>query len=302
VAERIPDDRDLQRLREIWEQWTGPKETLAELLPARLVTLVEMFCRRWVQKLIDYGAPYDERATDLKVEVKFDLALVRSVHAESISLGLLLSNSLPLTSVSGIASVFNVLLDHDFFAWLARVRARSHRKHEGDESAAPILNDIGATKSGLSRLFDIRNVLVHEFPENRPFRVEEIDSMISMAAAFMNAADEGFTQLIYGFYPLDQAAMTQAAREECAVVVQALETLTKEIEQKTTSDTITKVQEAWGAFAEAEAHRCAEGWSGGTGYPMIYAAAFKVIASDRLRQLHQWFDEFKDQLGLAMPD
>ena len=82
--------------------------------------------------------------------------------------------------------------------------------------------------------------------------------MISMAAAFMNAADEGFTQLIYGFYPLYQAAMTQAAREECAVVVQALETLTKEIEQKTTSDTITKVQEAWGAFAEAEAHRCAE--------------------------------------------
>ena len=73
---RIPDDRDLQRLREIWEQWTGPKETLAELLPARLVTLVEMFCRRWVQKLIDYGAPYDERATDLKVEIKFDLALV----------------------------------------------------------------------------------------------------------------------------------------------------------------------------------------------------------------------------------
>jgi hypothetical protein len=111
---RVPDDRDLQQVKEMWEAWSGSKEPLAILIPARLVTLIEMFCRRWVEKLIDRGTPYDERATNLKVEVKFDLALVRSMHDQTISLGLLLSNNVPLTSVGGIASVFAVLLDRDF--------------------------------------------------------------------------------------------------------------------------------------------------------------------------------------------
>jgi hypothetical protein len=77
-----------------------------------------------VQKLINHGAPYDERATELKVDVKFDLALVRSLHTQAISLGLLLSNSVLLNSIAGIAGVFTTLLARDFFDWLAHVRGR----------------------------------------------------------------------------------------------------------------------------------------------------------------------------------
>ena len=110
----------------------------------------------------------------------------------------------------------------------------------------------------------------------------------------MNAANEGLTQLMYGRYPRNQVEMNQAARDESTVVEQALTQLTNEVEQVTKSDTIVKVQEAWRAFAEAEANRNAEGWTEGTVYPLMYFTAFKVIASDRLRQLQLWLDEYKD--------
>jgi uncharacterized protein YecT (DUF1311 family) len=146
----------------------------------------------------------------------------------------------------------------------------------------------------LSRLFDIRHVLVHEFPEKLPLQIEEVDNMISTTAVFMDAADEGLTQLVYGRYPRNQVEMNQAARDESAIVEKALTKLTNEVEEVTKSDTIVKVQEAWRAFAEAEAHRHAEGWTGGTGYPLMYFTALEVITSARLRQLQLWLDEHKD--------
>ena len=54
---RFPDGNDVGRLREAWANCTGSKELFASLLPARLVTLIEVFCRYWVQKLIEHGPP-----------------------------------------------------------------------------------------------------------------------------------------------------------------------------------------------------------------------------------------------------
>jgi hypothetical protein len=44
-------------------------------------------------------------------------------------------------------------------------------------------------------LFNVRNILVHEFPERLPFGIEEINSMMETTAVFMNAADEGLQAL-----------------------------------------------------------------------------------------------------------
>jgi uncharacterized protein YecT (DUF1311 family) len=295
---RIPDWIDLQELKNLWETWSGPKEPIARLLPARLVTLIEVFSRSWVQKLINHGAPYDERATELKVDVKFDLALVRSLHTQAISLGLLLSNSVPLNSIAGIASVFTTLLARDFFDWLAHVRGRGLIELEGDK-AQPILQDIEKHKRSLARLFEVRNVLVHEFPETLPFALDEMEELMDTASAFMNAADEGFTQLLYGLYPRSQHDMTKAAREESAAVEQALEKLVHEVAQATDTDTMQKAHDAWRAFADADAERHAAPWTGGTAHPMMYWIAYRVLASDRLRQLQQWYDDFKDQMEMG---
>ncbi len=155
---------------EDWAKWTGPKELVASLLPARIVTLVEVFCRYWIQRLIDHGAPYVERAAGLKVDVKYDLQLVHSLQGQTISLGLLISNSVSLASVTSIAAIFSTLIGQVFY-WLKNVRSRMALEHDGDE--APIISDIDAIARMLVRLFEVRHILVHEFPETHPVSVDE---------------------------------------------------------------------------------------------------------------------------------
>jgi len=141
---RFPDLKDLADLQDAFDNYTGPKELLASLLPARIVTLLEVFCRYWIQIMIDHGTPYDERAINLKADVKYDLALVRSLQGKSITLGLLLSNSVKLTSLETIAAVFSDLIQADFFEWLSKLRERFSIEHDGDK-AVPLIQDLEKT-------------------------------------------------------------------------------------------------------------------------------------------------------------
>jgi hypothetical protein len=295
---RFPDQRDLTQLKEAWDNWTGSKELFSSLIPARIVTLIEVFCRYWVQKLIDHGSPYDERAIELKTDIKYDLSLVRSLHGQDISLGLLLSNSVKLTSVEAVAAVYSILLQQDFFLWLSDARSRRSIEDEGN-AAVPIIKELEQLKRVLARTFEIRHILVHEFPEQSPFSADEVDEMIATAELFITAADEGFTQLIYGLYPLHQQGMNKVAREESNAVEVELAKLVSQVAKDSGSDTIIKVHEMWHTFAKAEADRNAEDWIGGTMYPLLYHSAFKVLASDRLRELQLWLDEFRARSGVA---
>ena len=290
---RFPDANDVGRLED-WAKWTGPKELVASLLPARVVTLVEVFCRYWIQRLIDHGPPYVERAAGLKVDVKYDLQLMHSLQGQTISLGLLISNSVPLSSIPSIAAIFSTLIGQDFFDWLKNVQSRMALEHDGD--AVPIISDIDAVVRMLARLFEVRHILVHEFPETQPVSVGEIDEMIATASTFIEAADEGLTQLVYGRYPVAQQEMNRIAREESEAVDLELEKLANAVAAADKSD-IFEVQKAWRAFAESEAERQAKDWTGGSGWPLIYYTALKQLSDDRLKQLRLWFEWFEETRG-----
>jgi hypothetical protein len=72
---RFPDLNDVQELKNAWAQneATNGAKLFASLLPARIVTFIEVFSRFWVQKLIDHGPPYAERAVDLKAPIQYNL-------------------------------------------------------------------------------------------------------------------------------------------------------------------------------------------------------------------------------------
>jgi hypothetical protein len=290
---RFPDGFDVGRLREAWAHCNGSKELFASLLPARLVTLIEVFCRYWVQKLIEHGPPYDERAIDLKVNIKYDLPLVRSLHGQRISLGFLISNNVTLSEIAAISAIFSILVQTDFFHWLSNVRFRTQLEHDPD-GGDPIVTDIDKLKRTLARTLEVRHILIHEFPEKLPFAIAEISEMIDAVDNFIIAADEGFTQLLYGLYPINQQAMNRKAREESKAIEDELNQLVDDVAKKSESDTIRKVQQVWRAFAEAEAHRNADGFTGGTAYPLFYHTALKALASDRFRQLQTAEEVWED--------
>lgn len=288
---RFPSHYDIRQLKNLWaahEAHDGAT-LIAGLIPARIVTFIEVFCRYWVQNLIDHGPPYADRAIDLKADVKYDHELVRSLQGKTISLGFLISHSISLSHVGPISGAFSILLGDLFFEWLSKVRDRYSMERDFDEGR-PIIMDVDTLKRRLSRVFEVRHILVHEFPAKLPFDLAEIQGMLDAAVEFINAADEGFTQLLYGAYPVDQHAMNQVARAEREAAEQELNGLVDEIAKKS-GDLVHKVQSAWLEFAEADANFRAGDYPQATIYPVLYHSAFKSLASDRLNQLKKWFEQ-----------
>jgi len=93
--------------------------------------------------------------------------------------------------------------------------------------------------------------------------------------------------------------MAKARYEESKAADYQLERIVAEVATKMGNDTIQKVQEAWRAFAEAEANRNAELYAGGSIYPSIYHYTLTGLSTDRIQQLKTWLDEQPD---FASPD
>jgi hypothetical protein len=291
---RFPSSGDMDQLRQIWDQWAGPRELLASLLPARIVTLIEVFCRHWLIKLIDHGSPYMERAGNLRSEIKYDFDLVRTLHGKTISLGLLIANSLPSSNLESLVSAFSTLLDQDFFQWLSRVQSRIQIDIDG-ESAPPAIQDMNRLKTVLFKTFEIRHILVHELPEKTPVTTTDISNILDEAELFLHVAEEGFLQLIYGLYPISQGAMNVAAAEASQAAQEELTRLVQQILGSLEADDLLTVQEKWTSFCLAEAGRIASPWTGGTMYPCAFHTAQKVLTRDRIDQLKTWYEEELDK-------
>jgi hypothetical protein len=285
---RFPSAEDLRKLQTEWEMSVGDRTILASLLPARIVTLIEVFCRYWVQKLIDHGSPYIENSINLRADFKYDFATAQSLQGQTISLGLLISNSISFSSIENIASNFSILLGEDFFQWLSKARYRTLIEDEGD-STQPIIGDIVKLRGSLAQLFGKRHVLVHEFPEKLPIDESDIPVFLKAAIEFFVSSDEGFTQAVYGLYPINQQAMNREAAEKSKLASDELDSL---VEKISVSDPgILKVQETWRSFCDQEASRISAPNLGGTIYPLIYSSAATALTKDRTQQLRQWLEE-----------
>jgi hypothetical protein len=100
-----------------------------------------------------------------------------------------------LSEIGAIGAIFSILLQTDFFQWLSNVRRRALLETQPD-GGGPIVKDIDKLIRTLARIFEVRHILIHEFPEKLPFEITEISEMLDAADTFITAADEGFIYLL----------------------------------------------------------------------------------------------------------
>jgi hypothetical protein len=111
----LPSHYELVALKETWEtqlKGVGPSD---ELIPVRIVTMLEVFLRHWIETFIDYGAPYVERASKLGANIRYDFAIAHSLQGGSVTLGQLIAHSVSLSRLESICTVFATLLGVDLF-------------------------------------------------------------------------------------------------------------------------------------------------------------------------------------------
>jgi uncharacterized protein YecT (DUF1311 family) len=279
---RVPSHHDIMELRKIWEKSFSPS---GELVPIRIVTMLEVFLRHWIETFIDHGAPYVERASQLGANIKYDFAIAHSLQGGSVSVGQLIAHSVSLSRLDGICSVFKVLLGTDLFGAIAKTRDRWKERFEPLAGGQPIIGDVMLVRNVLGRLFDVRNIIIHEIPENKTHEETDVSEFLDASAQFLHAAEEEFVFLLHGSTPMTQAEINQDAANRHAQAMAELEALCKEIEFKTSSTEIHDVQGVWLAFKEAEAERITQRQLGGSIRAMVYSMAAAEITRGRLQQI-----------------
>lgn len=176
--------KSLKQLRNLLAQDDEAFDTIKQFVPIRLVTIIESFVRHYIAVLIDHNSNYRDRAADLVVkQIKFDYRLVSAVVDRDISLGELIADQVPVSSLGDIGGPFSKILDTDFWLLIAAATA------DNDETHTPIVRDLDAIKERLARLFNLRHIVVHECTDITPFSVAEAAEYIDSTDTFLFAGE-----------------------------------------------------------------------------------------------------------------
>jgi hypothetical protein len=266
--------------------WGSRERT--DFFPIRIVTLIEVFTRSSVALLIDHDSPFAERASKLDVNIKFDFSLVRSLQGREVTLGQLMAHGISVQRIENMASVFSTLLGRDLFELISKVARQWEFEQEGD-AAKPIITDLAETRKTLSRLFELRHVLVHEFPHSVPYTHDDIEQFLNASIDFMDATEEMLQTTLYGREPTHQRGRNAKAELEAKLVLQELAEVVQEIAKISKTKRIFRVQRKWEAFKHAEAERQSAIWGRRARMgPLIYHYAVKRLAKERVRELREW--------------
>ncbi|MFB6419235.1 MULTISPECIES: lysozyme inhibitor LprI family protein [Bradyrhizobium] len=275
------------------DAWTGLKERplATELVPVRIVTILEVFVRDWVEQIIDQGFPYVERAATLKLDLKFDWTLTSNVRLGTVTLGQLVAHNISTSRLETIKSALDTLISDDLFARISLVVNRWEVEVMGSPPI-PIIADNDKLRRDLFRLFEVRHILVHELPKGPIVSSDDVESFLQSAKLFVEATDEFLSELLWGKYPLTQRDMNATAAERNKSALEDLAKVCSEIEseyEEWGSDLWT-VQKQWNQFREADAEWQSREAEGGSMQSMLYSMASEAHAKARTKELRDWLN------------
>jgi uncharacterized protein YecT (DUF1311 family) len=282
-------------LRYAWEAQKGGYET-ADFFPIRLVTLLEVFAREWIRRVVDRGSPYIERAETLTRSTKLDFVFSMALQGRRVTIGDLVAHAVSINDIGQMLKIFDLLLEDQFTKRLPLISDRWEVEVERVK-AKPIIQNFDRTMKDLSRLFEIRHILVHELPVTKPYDSEEIDNFITASEEFVAAAEEILTFELEGAVPLTQMDMNQAAAADLEGEAANLAAILQKVRLgNINSGLLDAAQAAWQTFAECEARLHAHVVSGGSMEPMVYAATKSELVRLRSEQLRWWLERQDDDL------
>jgi uncharacterized protein YecT (DUF1311 family) len=153
--------------------------------------------------------------------------------------------------------------------------------------------------AGLDRLFSLRHILVHERPEKPVYEPEEVEAILRAAAVFAWAADEAFTQILYGKVPLTNADMKHAAREEGERLKAELDRVLEQIsagQDEEGRKLLEDAQNCWTSYRDAQCALRADLTRGGSMSGLLWLHEARDLTKTRLDQMRWYLDREEGEL------
>ena len=153
---------------------------------------------------------------------------------------------------------------------------------ERQKAPEKIITDTASISSRLSRLFDVRNILCHEFRQEEVYDRKEVTAFLAAGGQFAAATSVTLDHLLFGDLPETIEEQIEAAKRE----LEEGEGLLAEVYARVDGDgdqkhsrLLSKSQRAWDAFRQAQCAFRADGARGGTA-----AGLLSVLEADNLTQ------------------
>ena len=167
-------------------------------IPIGVIACVESFFRATIKELIDFGAPFSEKAVNLR-EIKFDFSVVQAIAGKELTIGDFLSHLLPMKSFEDINSTIGTLTGKDFLNEL-KVYFFDKDYDENDESkfyqitelTDEMNKEVAEIYSDVKETYKLRNIFCHEAAESNVVDVLKIYKCYESSCKFLRASNEFF--------------------------------------------------------------------------------------------------------------
>jgi uncharacterized protein YecT (DUF1311 family) len=278
---------EVERLAEAWKAMP-PKHALAFLpfIPVRLATLIEVCARDSFKALVDAKQAYATAAEKTLKSTKFDHELVLGLIGQSLSLGDIAARVISTNNAEQIISSFETL-EPDFKRKLTSV----HTRWTDDRASWPlpaIIGNYASMMAVLASIFEARHIVVHELPDELPFDASDIPRYLSATKEFVDAISWLIVELVHDSVPRTQLAMDAEAADAVALLQTELATALRKL--ATVRDTpvlLERSQQAWEAYAIAQAELRAATVLGGSMYSMVYNSEMADCLRQRIDLLNE---------------
>jgi uncharacterized protein YecT (DUF1311 family) len=283
-------------LQKHWERVRATNADADDFFIIRAVTLLEVFSRDYIARLIDSGSPYAENAIPLGADMKIDIALVRAIQGRVVTLGDMIAHNVSISSFGHICSAFKTLLGDDLVPMISTV-VRKIPSWKPKEVPKAIISDVKLMSKRLARLFEIRNILCHEFPRKEVYDRREITPFLSASEEFASATSIALDRLIEGDVPETMEGRIELAERELKEEEKVLAEVFQRIDScrdKRRLRLRNKAQRTWEVFRQAQCAYSAASYPSAT-QPLLMALEGSHLTQQRIESLRRFLHDEDDE-------
>ncbi|MDO9183813.1 MAG: HEPN domain-containing protein [Bacteriovorax sp.] len=277
----------LHELEDSFKRFDKSNKELIRYYPVAIVACMEGYFRLAIKEIIDRGEPYISNAEKLASTIKIDFSVLHAVHGKEITVGELISHSVPLSRLDHIEHILSNLLGNSFLHGI-RVTTDRYSHEIYGKPLVPILDNPDCVFASVNKIFELRHVICHELATAHTADYDEIAKYFQNGLSFMRAADELISETLNPGSPLTQRDMnihSQKILEDAeSRLLQLCESLQNELDDNERI-AFDRAQLIWQDFYRAWAEVTSNFCEGGTMRPMVYNSECTAIIEKRILEL-----------------
>jgi hypothetical protein len=300
-SRRINDSPETELLRRLifiqdaYKKRDPDNQELLRYFPIAIVACIESYFRLAIKEIIDSGEPYLSNSQEIVSKMNTGFEVLKALHGQSITIGDIISHSIPISSLSHLDSHMTKLLGFDFLQKMSQIHDRWTVEVLG-KSKQPILIDAKITLRYVQRTFELRHIFCHETASKYEFEVEEIEKCFEHSANFLKAAGELINQTLTPNSPMTQTDMNIASFKDYEEERKHLDSLLSQVPSLLNKKQILKFRKAnklWELFLKTSVEIEGLRYEGGSIRPTIENLCAASLIKERSKEILRFIESLR---------